>query len=123
MNNHIGMFGKGRVVEGRIVFTEVLHGQGFTREISRPVAESKPAVTPVIRREPAVRREVSMIEPLDVPNFMKNRKPAVVKTVVVAEPVNKVVSLNNGYEGESSLRKDVKKALKKLNNWLWDLED
>jgi hypothetical protein len=115
-NTKIGMVGKGRVVNGRIIFTEVLNGKGFNTAVStsnRPVAEVKPAVTPVVRREPAVRNEVSMI---DVPSFMKNRQP-----VAIAEPVNKVVSINNGYQGESkrTLRSDAKKVW----NWLWDLED
>lgn len=112
MENKIGMVGKGRVVNGRIVFTEVLTGKGFSANVSKPV----------VRHEPAIKNEVIVAkEVIDVPNFIKNRKRTVVETVVVEEPVDKVVSINNGYQGEA--KQTVRSVLKKLNNWLWDLED
>ena len=72
MENNIGMFGKGRVINGRIVFTEVLNGRGFNHEVTRP------EVKPVITRAPSVQHGVSMIkETIEVPSFMnKQARPS-----------------------------------------------
>lgn len=119
MENKLGMVGMGRIQNGVMVFADAT-GKGFAKKVSRP-AEVKPEVQPVVYREPAVKQGVSMIKEdvVDVPDFMKHRRPVVVEEVV--EPVNKVTYLNNGYQGESkrSLRSDAKKVW----NWLWDLED
>jgi hypothetical protein len=115
MEKVLGMVGKGVVKNGVMTFVDA-SGKGFAKHVS------KPAVAPVVRREPAVTYGVSMIkeESIDVPSFMKNRKPAPVETII-EEPADKVVYLNNGYKGESkrTLRSDAKKVW----NWLWDLED
>lgn len=85
MNNNIGMFGKGRVINGRIVFTEVLNGRGFNHEVSRP------EVKPVITREPSVQHGVSMIkETIDVPSFMKKE----LRPAPPIEPVSNVIHVN-----------------------------
>lgn len=112
-NKTNGMVGMGKYQNGVMTFVDAT-GKGFAKKIS----------TPVVRREPAVKFEVSTIkeeETLDVPSFMKNR----INTP--AEPKSNVVYLNNGYEGEQkkTFRNDIKnakKALKALNNWLWDLK-
>ena len=85
MENNIGMFGKGRVINGRIVFTEVLNGRGFNHEVTRP------EVKPVITREPSVQHGVSMIkETIEVPSFMKKE----LRPAAPIEPVSNVIHVN-----------------------------
>jgi hypothetical protein len=76
MTNKLGMVGKGTVTNGVITFMDAT-GKGFAKSVSHPV----------IRREPVIEfieEEVEMEEiVLDVPEFMKNRKPAPVEEKVI----------------------------------------
>jgi hypothetical protein len=76
------ILGVGKVQNGRVSF--VSNVGGFVRPVSKPV----------VTREPAVKHEVTMTKPMeviDVPYFMKDRKP---------EPMGQVIYVNFAKEQE-----------------------
>lgn len=82
------LIGIGKVQNGRIMFSTV-EGKGFSRPVSSPAIEVKP----VVRTAPAIKpNPVYMVEELDVPEFMKNRKPA---------PKGEVIEVDFGGEKKS----------------------
>ena len=78
MSKEIRMFGKGKVVNGRIMFiTE--DGKGFVRPVTKRESATPVQPTRVIREE------------VDVPSFMKERKP-----VKAAQRTSQVIYVNFG---------------------------
>jgi hypothetical protein len=66
-NNKVGMVGIGRVVNGRITFTDA-SGKGFSRPVVKEVVKEE-VIAPVVM----AKKEKEEIV-LDIPDFMKNRK-------------------------------------------------
>jgi hypothetical protein len=74
MENKLGMVGAGRVQGGVMVFADAT-GKGFAKKISSPVVRREPAVVSEVIVAPVL-AETKKAKEVDVPAFMKNRKPA-----------------------------------------------
>jgi hypothetical protein len=114
-NKQFTILGKGTVQNGVMTFRDANGVELFSKNL-RPVIETPVVEAPVVEPEvkPAAREVI--VEPLDVPSFMK--KVNRFTPIVAEEPKSdNLIIFPTDYKGEQ--KRTFRKDIKKLWNWLW----